>query len=426
MLSFLFLLLLFSFSSTDVLADGFTNTGENTKNQLLQTVAYTIGSYPSEIADHIVWFDKNDVIGVDKHSFLGGNDITTVTDFGGSRRIPHIADRVALPPESRIDIIYMYKNQAGHDINLSYILLPFSSSSSDDSSLSHVVRSAVPPIGTSVGVYREGVVLNRIGRYFVSDSILSIPNSKVGNIVATSVYVKNPLEIRSMYSTKVGNSAKITLILKNTSISYLYNLHFEHLGYEEEFDLEAYGEKKIEYTLENVLNKKEVEVNLGTARIENPNRIKKCAVGEEENFKILGIYTTSVFSHRLDGGYSLGALTAPDVGSFCISMIPYTMSSNSIVVSNPATEEDDEEVVEDTQVETVANESNSTVVNIPTKAFERGSESVLGVTLPKTFVNQWGYVGLLVVDVYLWYSFFRERKIYENKYKNTKVCTKSS
>jgi len=115
-----------------VQADEFNNTGDNTGNRLYQSVAYTIGSLPSSEINRIVEFDTNNIIGVDTSSFRDSNSIDTVTDFNGARTIPGIGDRVSVPPESRIDLVYLYKNSAGHAIDLSYILVPLSSNLSGD------------------------------------------------------------------------------------------------------------------------------------------------------------------------------------------------------------------------------------------------------------------------------------------------------
>ncbi|MGI5897856.1 MAG: hypothetical protein ACOX6Q_01710 [Candidatus Dojkabacteria bacterium] len=436
--------LLFSFTSSRILADDFTGTGDNTGNRFYQTVAYTIGAYPSELTDHIVGYDQNDVVGMDINTFLTTHTLSSITDFGGNRTISGVADRVSLPPESKIDVVYLYKNEAGHGINLSHILIPLSSSTEEDAGLLDIVRLNSTPVDMEVNIIRGGLFMGRKGKYLVANNIASVQDRADDKMAITTLYVKNPLEIKMIHTVNVDKSVKVTLNVENISKKYLHNIYFEHHGHTEEFDLSGKGSRHIEYVLENVLDTEDLEIDLGSAIIRNPNSIKGCAVGEEENFRLLGLYTTSVFSYRLDGGYALGAMTAPDMGNFCVTVIPYTMSSENIVVSNAPQENGGD----GDGVENGNNVVPPPYIDNPEYMFEdllsnngTNNHSVLGVgdmngdtdgkknnvfVLPKTFVRHWWVLSLLVVDVYLWYSYFRNKKVYENQNEDTKICTESS
>lgn len=407
-----------------VQADEFNNTGDNTGNRLYQSVAYTIGSLPSSEINRIVEFDTNNIIGVDTSSFRDSNSIDTVTDFNGARTIPGIGDRVSVPPESRIDLVYLYKNSAGHAIDLSYILVPLSSNLSGDLGLAEIIETQENIVETSVSMLRTGQTFVRDGKYLQIDDVSKIADGELGNMNIGSLYVKNPLKMENIHADKSEENFKIAVTVKNNTSNILENLVLRHLNYSVNFTLSGGEEKILEYMVNSTVRNAGGAIDLGNIFIENPNSITRCSVGAEENFRILGLYTVPVFSYRLDGGIVGGAFTNPNTGNYCITIIPYTMASNTI------------EYVDLTSGEDINNVTNMPENN-PNYMFEdllvendlQEKGVVSGVysedfSLPKTFIQNTKLIIFLVVDMYLWYSYVRKRKNYENRNNNTKVCAK--
>ena len=412
--------LVFLFLPFVVYADDFSSTGDNSGNKLYQSVAYTIGSLPSHESSNIVDFDEKDVVGVDTSSFRNDNNIDTVTDFGGARTIPEAGDRVSLPPEARIDIIYLYKNNANHAINLSYILVPLSSGTTKNYDLMEIVKTSENIVEESVNVLRTGEIFVRNGKYLQTDSKSKIEEGESGDANIGSMYVKNPLEIKDIKINKDENTFGIKVILKNNINERLENLVLKHLDYSETFALDEEEEKTLEYTMVNTFNKNGEIIDLGNILIENPNSITRCAVGGEENFRILGLYTMSVFSYRLDGGIAGGAFTNPDTGNYCVTIIPYTMASDAIEYVDKTGNAGVVETNPNYMFEDLFREENTDEVGVVSGV------STEEFSLPKTFLRNRKLVIFLVVDMYLWYSYVRKRKNYEDRNNNTKVCAKHS
>ncbi|HAM96811.1 TPA: hypothetical protein DCP76_03380 [Patescibacteria group bacterium] len=68
--------------------------------------------------------------------------------------------------------------------------------------------------------------------------------------------------------------------------------------------------------------------------------------------------------------------------------------------------------------------------NIDSNIEEEENGDVLGISatgniLPKTGEVDWLFLGLLVVDMLLWYSVYILRRNYEGKNTNSRVCAKS-
>jgi hypothetical protein len=69
----------------------------------------------------------------------------------------------------------------------------------------------------------------------------------------------------------------------------------------------------------------------------------------------------------------------------------------------------------------VENKDNQEVLGIEYSAINKLKE------LPKTFKSDpFLLLCLLVVDIYLWYSFDIKRRQYESKNNNTRICSESS
>ncbi len=399
-----------------VLADDFSSLGDSSQNQFFQTIAYTVESFPiSTDTSEGIAYDSLSTIGEDTSQFLSNENILTLTDFGNMRRIS-TASKISAPPSTKIDILYYYLNNTGHSVNISDILIPFSKSDLLQGNLMNIADiegkvSEVSTIFNGNTLYKDGIFKKYSG-------VGEIANGESGSYVIDTMYVKNPLKIEDIQITQEDDELKLRVWIQNESEEYLTNLSFEHMDFGVDFFLAALEEKIIEYFLPY---SGEGSVNLGYLKLYNPNISTECAIPGSDYYDWLGINSVTVFANRSDGGWINGAYVQPLQDRFCIQRIAYSMQSEDIIYTKEVPVIEIPELVEDDVIEMEENIYLST--DLPESA-------VLGISsdnfvLPKTSkFNNLIYL-LLVVEGYLWYSFLRRKRIYENNYANSKLCTKS-
>jgi hypothetical protein len=178
------------------------------------------------------------------------------------------------------------------------------------------------------------------------------------------------------------------IFIQNSREEYMNNLVFKYGDFEEDFDIPALQEHIVKFSISNIPSE------LGTFSIYNPNIKQVCTVYGSPYYTYTQTNAVPVFAYR---GTDLvpGAVVQPERESFCIKRIPYTMTSEPMVL----TQKNDSEV-----------------------------GNVLGtsdIVLPKTGKHSIALGGLLVVDGLLWYSVYILRRNYEGKNTNSRVRTKS-
>lgn len=397
MKSILFLLLLLFTSSIPVSADGFSERGDNSQNNFYHTITYTIDkeSLPlsSEEEDSIQYMDL-DVVGENSKNFI--SNIYSLTKPYHMIRLNSKAINVAVPPLSKIDIIYHYLNNSGHTINVSKIKTVYSRELSEDSGVSFI---------------KNDLRLTRNGHFIEYAGMGEVKSGESGVKFLDTVKIDNPLSILEIKTSKgEGDIVNLMIRIRNSSGEELKNLQFFHREYITKFDLSAYREYELNYSLKYP-EVSDNSVDLGYFTLFNPNTFKRCAVFGTALNEWFNVESVSVFSYREDGGWAHGSYLQPDEEGFCIERVPYSMTSKRIFY-----------------------EKGTGAFQNEVK--EGGDVSVLGVAsglgenfiLPKTGVfNPFiGFCGvmLLVVDIFLWYSVL-ERKRNEKKYIFAKLCTKS-
>ena len=117
LLLFIIPFLVFCFFTTSVLADGFTNSGDNEQNLFYSTIAYSIDSLslPQSSSSHGgIEYDLANVVG----SMTGQVhwDLWMLKEPGYPFRKGTDGTYVAVPPGSVVDVTYFYSNQTGHTV----------------------------------------------------------------------------------------------------------------------------------------------------------------------------------------------------------------------------------------------------------------------------------------------------------------------
>ncbi len=367
-----------------VYADDFDSTKDVVSNQYYNTIAFTTDGYPTI---QNILYEKSDFVSENTNSVISSG-IGSLTDFGYTRRIPSVADHVNAPPGTQVDIVYLYRNGTSHNVNISKIDLVLSRNDKNMGDLAQILDISRIKEGSLLYLY-SGLNITKSGLYKEYPGIGEIQNSDQGGQILESVRVKNPLSIDDVKAVKNSSGdVDVEIYIQNNSNEYLNNLKFTYGSHEEIFNLPAYEEHIVKFTIQNPSD------DLGTFSIYNPNTKEICAINGSAYYNYFSTDAISVFSYRGEDIVP-GATVQPIQESFCIKRIPYTMISNQIVLS---------------------------------KTIEEGD--ILGISdekiLPKTGKFNWIFVILLVVDGLLWYSVYILRRNYESKNINTRICTKSS
>lgn len=380
------ILYFFIIFATPVYSDNFDVSKDASANQYYQAVAFGTEGYP-EIED--VQYVHSDFLGESTSGILS-TGISGYTDFDFTRRISNVADRVYGPPGTVVDLIYLFRNNTGHDVNISRVNLVLSRNNSELGSLTDVLN--ISDVNTKDILYKysnQNMAKSGISKEYIG--VGETQNSVEGGYILESVSIKNPIEIgEAEYIKNDDGSADIHVYIRNVSKEYLNNLVFKYLSHEETFNLGAGDEHVVSFSLSST-----PEI-LEKFSIYNPNVKEFCAVYGSPYYKYNDTNAISVFAYRGDFVVP-GAFVQPARESFCVKRVAYTMLYGDWT----------EEFVEKDM-----------------------AESVLGITdeeeevkvLPKTGKVAWVIVILLVVDAVLWYSW----NIYESKNKNSRLRTKGS
>lgn len=439
-MSFIFILVavLFSllFSPKTILA------GEDYDHMFNNTIAYTIGEVPTSSPVGNIEYDVSSLFGESTTAFFNAHNISTLTTTNGVLRVYDLGDRISAPPGSRIDILYFYENKKSTTVNVKDIFVPMSSTEEIITSYSNITDAE--PEFNAVFIPHNGVIFRRPGYYGRYPVGLTIPPAKRGSFVLGSMYVRNPIEVVSASKLIVDDDVNIEIELKNTSNDSLEDLELLHLHKSIPFSIDAKGEKVLKYSLSKDLFDVDEngQLKMKTVFIKNKKACRKCGIGDVDPIKLLGMYTHSVFYSNLTGGISGGSFFIPKDGSFCITRIPYTMMIRDFADGNISNEEEGNGVGDDSNENgengNTSGEGNGGNIDNPASGDVLGGMSGNGnlentanynsenlVVLPDTGKRVGGSLAFfLVVDLCLWYSYFRRKENHGSKNENTKVCTR--
>ncbi len=401
-----FLLLFFFSFLSPVCADRFSEKGDNSMNTFFQTISYSIdeSSLPASAEkENSVIYNGNDVVGNRSTSFISSNDILTLTQPFHMFRKGTLGTFVSVPPYTKIDIAYYYVNRTGHSVNIREILVPFSLSARGSGDISRIAKletSSLDWKGISFFKNNSRLVRNALFGSYVGLGV--VQSTTLDKKILDSLTVQNPIELDVNSVTLETGKLKVAFTLGNSSGVAQKSLTIKFGDLTEEVDLNV-GEKK-EFLYE-LLDDGET-LDWGYIKVTNNQSDKECSVfGTAENMWFNDDSPT-VYALREDGGWAHGSYVKPDVESFCITRIPYSMTSGRITVQRSA---DEGSLVNDGSTVQV----DSEVLGISHSNF----------VLPKTAKVNYGiYLSILVVGIYLWYSVKRCIK-YGKEDIFTKLCS---
>ena len=381
-----------------VYADNFDNSIDTSSNQYFQTIALGVSDYP-DIPN--ITYERSDFFAEKTESILN-SDIGAFTDFDFTRRIPMVAEHIDAPPGTQVDIVYLYKNSTGHDVNISEIDWVLSRNIVEHGNITGVLD--IPEYFEGDFVYKySNQNLTKSGIYRKYDGMGLIPEGSSGAYVLESLSVGNPLNIDNVNVIKNGDGGvNFEIYVQNNRMEYMNNIKFTYGSYEEVFNIPALQEHIVRFSISNI------PLELGTFNIYNPNIKQICSVYGSPYYSYTQTGAIPVFAHRGENIVP-GAVVQPERESFCIKRIPYTMTSEPMVLSQ----------MEEIQREDIASENEEE---------QEETKDVLGISdkvLPKTGKRAYGLAALLVVDVLLWYSVYILRRNYEGKNTNSRIRTKS-
>jgi len=389
------ILYFFVIFATPVYADNFDGTGENSSNRYFQTIALGVNGYP-EIED--IRYDKGDFLAENTESILN-SDLESFTDFDNTRRIPMVADHIDAPPGTQVDVVYLYRNSTGHSVNISKIDWVLSRNIKENGDLTQILD--IPEfVEGALGFRYSAQNLIKTGVYREYVGVGNVTNNGSGAYSLDSVSIKNPLSVDDIQVFPNQNGGvDFKIYIQNTSNEYLNNLKFTYGSFEKIFNLPANEESIIEFSIPSRSEE------LGRFEIYNPNIKQVCAIYGSPYYTYTQTDAIPVYAYR-DENIVPGASVQPARESFCIKRISYTMISEPMSVTETKHIENTEMIVVE----------------------EEEMDEILGTSdmiLPKTGRGVWALLGLLVVDVLLWYSWYILRRKYEGKNTNSRVCTKS-
>lgn len=331
-LSFLFLLLLLSplsLSPRPIYADDFNIMGDSRYSRLRHTT--TLGTAflpPSTAHPSSFLYDEDLLSGTPTYNIVDSVNVHNLTNINGWQRIPDIFTNVSGPPGTMIDILYHYINEAGHPFSVSKVFVPFSQSDPDLGNWLDVVKTDTGlPEERSISVFFDlrWVRKNALLKEYTGPGELE--DMQEGFLLLDTLEIVNPIKILDVQveDFESGNGVRISVEIENITEEELFDISFEHLDNYFEFTMQPYEVVSMEYEIENL--PQEVNSNLGYFKIHNPNTNTQCAIYGNRQYLWFSGEGVTVNAFREDGGWVNGGIVQPEGNTYCISRIPYTMTS---------------------------------------------------------------------------------------------------
>jgi hypothetical protein len=366
MLLFLILLL---FSPFNVYADGFDISGDGALNEYYQATAFSISEYPANSnIENSISYDGNDLVGINTNLAIQEYLISSLTSLWYMKRVPNILDRVSGPPGTKIDILYFYLNDTGHLVDISKIVVPFSRNIPDMGNLNNLVEHLdFTPVFSSIDVSFDNRVVRKEGVLKEYKGIGVVGTDANGLQILDTVVISDPIEVTDIQIFKNGEILDIAIKIRNKGNEKLNNISFEHNMFAKEFTLNAFEEILLEYTIP-------YSEDLGSYKINNPNIKTECAIYGSNNYNWFGSNAVTVLAYREDGGWINGAHVQPSCESFCITRLPYTVTSVALRYEKESQDDILKEELEE-ELEVVSNDFEEEILG-----------EVLGIQNSKDFV----------------------------------------
>lgn len=346
MLTILFLsfLLLYPFLTPNsiVLADDFNIDGDSRYCELKHTTAISLGFLPETKDGPLgLLYDHEQLEGGETQVVLSSENVSTLSDRNYLVRIPDAVANVSGPPGTQVDVLYMFRNEAGHSVEVSKVVIPFTQ---QDHSLGNWLNVASTETGLpeerSIHVYFDfrWVIKNGLLKEYVGPGVLE--DLDEGFLILDTLEIENPINIVQVGVEDVeenSNEVRIFVEIENLREEVLNNISFEHREFNTEFTMQAYETVSMEYVLEvtssdtqsNSSNSVGI-LDVGYFKIHNPNVNTQCSVYGNAHNKWFQGGGVTVTAFREDGGWVNGGIVQPEGNTFCISRIPYTMTSELV------------------------------------------------------------------------------------------------
>jgi hypothetical protein len=385
-LIFLFLLSSpLSFIKSPVYADDFDVTGQSRYNLYRHATAISVNYIPeSKDAPLSFLYDVGDLMGTQTQVVLENESVHTITDANYRGRIPDLFDSVSGPPGTKVAVVYSFFNNAGHSIDVSEILVPFSKEHPELGNWLNIITvDGSLPIERTVSVLYDfrWIIKTAFLKEYIGPGVLE--DQDEGSLVLDTLTISNPIKIEDIEIQELGGEnglVQVSVRIINESEDVLEDMVFEHYSYSLVFTISSLEELIIEYTLEGF-------EQLGYFKIYNPNLKTECAMYGNPRYQWFWGGGVTVIAYREDGGWVLGPIVQPEGEYFCISRIPYTMTSPHLGYAN-IKEDDNIERGEDEDLEAgeeIYSEQGE-VLGVTSEGGRGSRESKDSFVLPKTGV----------------------------------------
>lgn len=381
-----FVLLFLCFKN--IYAEEFFKEGDISQNQYFDTLGYGIDNLlESRECPNCVEYDINQVYGTKSRNILSSVDIGELTEVDqsyGLIRKSGVYDRIALPPYSSLDFIYWSKNVEQENVNISSLKVFLSRQELYMGDLQQVLYIEGEYENFLVKYKGYNFLRSGITKTYPGMGIVLSGGGVINGVILDSVYVRPGLEFLKWEAQIEDGEALIRIYVVNVSNKLLNNVVFKHEEYTNVRNFNPYEEYVYEYTLEVGET-----TNLGYAGIYDPNSIEECVViGQDMGSNGIGDSAIVGGVRESNSMYQqyISSRVKPEIESFCVTRIPYTLYSGEMKLK-----------VEEEEVQSE---------NISEQEIQQEDMgSVLGIKkLPQTSSNT---LCFLVVFPILWYYLLR-------------------
>jgi hypothetical protein len=363
-----------------VSADDFNIIGDSNFNQYRQATAISIGTLPQPSDNSFtVFYDSSLVTGYGTQQLFEELTIDDLTDMNYWKRIPEIADNISGPPGTEIDLSYFFFNQAGHEVEVSKVAIPFGQEVPKDGNWLNIVSVNSPiPTQRSISMFWSSRDLTKTGllKEYIGPGVLE--DGAVGAFLLDKLTIADPIQVLDIDTETIGEKVSMKVVIKNVGTEELENLQFKHLDYNQQLNISPSQEVSVEYVLEDVQD-------LEHFQIENPNEQTECAVYGIKKYQWIRTEGITVLAFREDGGWVNGSYVIPEQDSFCITRVPYTHISPFLGYANTQLDdnikediEDEGEILEEDIGKVDENESSEELLEVEEELEEEGGV-VLGI-----------------------------------------------
>lgn len=321
-----------------VYADDFSSSGDLSENRYFDTLGFGIGSLPQK-GECPNCIEYGPVVGENTQYILSNTSISDITSLDpgyGLIRNPSLYSSLSVPPYSYVNFIYWYKNNTGHNVEISQLKVYLSRYYSSQGDLRNILDIT--------GIYESNHlqiftwIYPRSGYLKNYDGLGIVNKYSSGVIVLDTIMVQSPIIFEKWEASVEGDIVNIKVFVKNISNILERDIVFSH----EEYFLKRDFQPNEEYIYEYEIPFEGID-NFGYATIFNPNMRKECtSLGEHLESYYIGD-SAPMSGVRGEGFNYIGSRVKPWGEAFCITRIPYAIHSSEMVYKKDVLEEEIEE-----------------------------------------------------------------------------------